>query len=61
MEALAYEHPRRGEVHLASVPFTVKKSALRAVDRSEQTGYFGKGEAGFVAEIQFKLRPVLVV
>jgi len=61
MDALAYEHPRRGEVYLASVPFTVKKTALRMVNRTEQTGHFSKGEAGFVAEIQFKLRPVLVV
>lgn len=55
------EHPRRGEVYLASVPFTAKKTALRAVNRSGQTGYSGKGKTGFVAEIQFKLRPVLVV
>jgi mRNA-degrading endonuclease toxin of MazEF toxin-antitoxin module len=61
MDALAYGHPRRGEVYLASVPFTVKKTALRAVDRPGQVGYLGKGEAGFVAEIRFKLRPVLVV
>lgn len=61
MDALAHEYPRRGDVYLASVPFTVKKTALRAVDRSEQTSYSSKGEAGFVAEIQFKLRPVLVV
>jgi mRNA-degrading endonuclease toxin of MazEF toxin-antitoxin module len=61
MDALAHEHPRRGDVYLASVPFTAKKMALRAVDRSERTGYSSEGEAGFVAEIQFKLRPVLVV
>jgi hypothetical protein len=42
MDALAYEHPSRGEVYLASVPFTVKKTALRMVNRTGQTGHFAK-------------------
>jgi len=61
MDAITHEHPRRGEVYLASVPFTVKRTALRTADQSGQTGHASEVEAGFVAEIQFKLRPVLVV
>ena len=61
MDAITHEHPRRGEVYLARVPFTVKRTALRTADQSGQVDHASKVKAGFVAEIQFKLRPVLVV
>jgi len=61
MNALTHEHPKRGEVYLAGVPFAAKRTALRTMDQPGQTSHAGEVEAGFVAEIRFKLRPVLIV
>jgi mRNA-degrading endonuclease toxin of MazEF toxin-antitoxin module len=55
MNSLAQEYPERGRVYLASVPFAGKKTSLQAVVPAKDV------EADFVAEIRFKLRPVLVV
>jgi mRNA-degrading endonuclease toxin of MazEF toxin-antitoxin module len=49
-------YPKRGEVYLATVPFVARQTALRPV-----TEGIPAVDAGFTAEIQFKLRPVLVV
>lgn len=53
--------PKRGEIYLGSVPFTVKKTALQRAKQSGQSTHASQVRAGFVAEIQFKLRPILVV
>lgn len=55
MHAPDVDYPRRGYVYLASVPFAARSGSLQATDSKAEP------EAGFVAEIQFKLRPVLMV
>lgn len=61
MDTPTRQHPERGQVYLASVPFAAKKTALKAVAHSDQPHRMDELDAGFTAEIQFKLRPVLVV
>ena len=61
MDTPTREYPERGQVYLASVPFAAKKTALTAVVHSERPDRIDELDAGFTAEIQFKLRPVLVV
>ncbi len=61
MTLSAQDRPQRGEVYLATVPFAARQTALRP-DRLVSTGAdVVASESGFTAEIQFKLRPVLVV
>jgi mRNA-degrading endonuclease toxin of MazEF toxin-antitoxin module len=50
--------PRRGEIHLAAVPFAAGQSSLRP---STQDLTQSSTAADFTTEVQFKLRPVLVV
>jgi mRNA-degrading endonuclease toxin of MazEF toxin-antitoxin module len=55
-----FEHPRRGQVYLASVPFASQGTELQPT--RAPGGVDSPGDSpGFVAEIRFKLRPVLVV
>lgn len=61
MDTSTREYPERGQVYLTSVPFAAKKTDLRAVAHSERPDHMDELDAGFTAEIQFKLRPVLVV
>lgn len=60
MRTLDAELPARGQVYLASVPFASRGDALQAAVSTGDAQVSGDA-IGFVAEIQFKLRPVLVV
>ena len=60
MPSPAPDLPRRGQVYLASVPFATKGNELQPAGSADEAE--GLDDAtGFVAEISFKLRPVLVV
>jgi mRNA-degrading endonuclease toxin of MazEF toxin-antitoxin module len=61
MDAPIPDSLKRGQVYLASVPFAAQKTALRPVDQAEQRAGAEELDAGFTAEVQFKLRPVLVL
>lgn len=57
----AQDRVQRGEVYLATVPFAAKQTALRPARLTSAGTNVVAPESGFTAEIQFKLRPVLVV
>lgn len=60
MTKSAHEHPRRGEVYLANVPFVATRRALRTANQSRSADKADEAVPGFVAEIAFKPRPVLI-
>jgi len=60
MTSPSFRQLRRGQVFLASVPFASRGDDLQSVFSTDDPQSASDG-AGFVAEIRFKLRPVLVV
>jgi mRNA-degrading endonuclease toxin of MazEF toxin-antitoxin module len=57
MDTSPQDLPRRGQVYLANVPCAANRAALQATPAEHPD----EPVTGFVAEVRFKLRPVLVV